>query len=134
MEDAVKAEAIVEALRGFRYLYSNERELQLGVARALKAKGIPFVREKDLGRAGGTIDFMVGRVGIEVKIKGSPSAVARQLMRYCECDEVEEIILFTGAARLGALPTALRGKRLLVVTLWASMLSGGERPRKRRKS
>lgn len=116
------AREIIRVLKGYKYLYSSEKVLQEAVARVLEAKGISFEREKDLGRKAGIVDFMVGRIAIEIKIKGSPSQVARQLIRYCECPDVDEILLFTGRARLGALPKTLAGKPVRVVGIWESFL------------
>lgn len=112
---------VIEALRSYRFVFSTEKELQDGVAIALTEKNIPFIREKDLGEAG-VIDFCVGTLGIEVKTKGSPSEVSRQLVRYCGSPGISELILLTGRARLGGnLPTKLLGKPLHVVTLWRTM-------------
>lgn len=115
------AHEIIRALRAYRFVYSTEKELQEGVAIALAKKKIPFVREKDLGEAG-VIDFCVGTIGVEIKTKGSPSEVARQLMRYCGSPMISEVILLTGRTRLGNLPEKLSGKPLYVVTLWRTML------------
>lgn len=110
------------AIKSFRFHYSNEKELQEGVGKALTAKGIGFEREKPIGK-GGVIDFLVvGGIGVEIKIKGSPSAVARQLVAYAECGEVSEIVLVTGRSRLGRLPATILGKRVTVVTLWTTFL------------
>lgn len=114
--------AIVKALKAYRFNYQNEKELQEGVEGALAANKIPFEREKILDQYG-TIDFLVdGRIGIEIKTKGSPSAVARQLVRYFKCEKVSELILLTGRSRLGALPPLILGKKLTVVTLWETFL------------
>jgi hypothetical protein len=121
MERLVGAAEIIVALRSYRFIYSTEKELQDGVARALAEKKIPFAREKDLGEAG-VIDFCVGTIGIEIKTKGSPSEVARQLMRYCGSPMISELILLTGRTRLGNLPAKLLDKPLYVVTLWRTML------------
>lgn len=114
---------IVQAVRAYRFHYSNEKELQEAVAKALLAAGIPFEREKILPEDFGTIDFLVdGRIGVEIKIKGSPSAVARQLLRYLKCREISELVLVTGRAKLGNLPGEILGKKLTVVTLWETFL------------
>ncbi len=114
---------IVKALKAHRFNYQNEKELQDGVEHVLMANAIPFEREKILGGRFGTIDFLIdGRIGIEIKIKGSPSSVARQLVRYFECERVGELILLTGRERLGHLPSMILGKRLTVVSLWETFL------------
>jgi hypothetical protein len=114
--------AVVKALKAYRFNYSSEKELQEGVERVLSAAMIPFEREKILGEYG-TIDFLVdGHIGIEIKTKGSPSAVARQLVRYFKCGDITELILLTGRSRLGKLPATILGKKLTVVTLWETFL------------
>ena len=71
----------------------------------------------------GTIDFLIdGKIGLEIKIKGSPSAVTRQLMRYFECAMLKELVLVTGRAKLWNLPREILGKRLTVVSLWETFL------------
>lgn len=113
---------VVKALKQHRFNYSSEKELQEGVEHVLMAHAIPHEREKVLGKFG-TIDFLVdGRIGLEIKTKGSPSAVARQLMRYFECDMVSELILVTGKSGLGKLPPRMLSKKLTVVSLWESFL------------
>lgn len=115
--------AIVQAIRKHRFNYANEKDLQEGLEHVLKEHAIPFEREKILGGKFGTIDFLVdGRIGIEIKIKGSPSAVGRQLIRYFECETISELVLLTGRAKLGNLPKEILGKKLTVVTLWETFL------------
>lgn len=118
---------LVKALKSHRYSYQNEKELQEGVEQVLKGLGVPFEREKQLPGDAGIIDFLVGgwaggSVGIEIKTQGSPSEVARQLIRYCGCDLIRELILLTGRSRLGQLPKEMLGKKLTVVTLWETFL------------
>ncbi len=119
----IETKVLVAALRKHRFNYSNEKDLQEGIEAALMQAAIPFEREKILGSGHGTIDFLVdGRIGVEIKIKGSPSGVARQLVRYVECDAVTELVLITGRMLLGRLPAVLRGKKLTVVNLWETFL------------
>lgn len=113
---------LVASLRKRRFNYANEKDLQAGIETVLKADGFEFVRECQLGDAG-VIDFLVaGCVGIEVKIKGSPSEVARQLLRYAGRDEVRGLVLVTGRAALSALPSKLLAKPLTLVELWRTFL------------
>lgn len=107
------------ALRAFRFRFSSERDLHRGVARALARKAIPFEDEVDLGGDLGIIDFLVDdRIGLELKIKGSPVEVTRQLLDYAESPRIEELVLCTGRARLGDMPPTLGGKPFHVVSLW----------------
>ncbi len=119
----IETDAVVLALRKRRFNYSGEKELQEGVEQVLSEEAIPFEREKILPDGAGTIDFLVdGRIGIEIKIKGSPSEVTRQLLRYCECVQVGELVLVTARVTLGKLPPEILGKKLTVVNLWRTFL------------
>ncbi len=113
---------LVTALRKYQFNFSNEAELQDGIEEVLKAQGCQFDRERAL-RDAGVIDFLLaGGIGIEVKIKGSPVLVTRQLLRYAGCTEVKELVLVTARSRLGDLPATLQGKRVTVVSLWEQAL------------
>lgn len=118
----VTVDEIRRVLRAVKYTYSTEKELQDGIARVLGAAGVAVDREYKLADDLGVIDFRVGRIGIEIKTKGSPTQVARQLIRYCKSDELDEIILVTGRVALGELPDQLGGKKLYVLALWGSFL------------
>ena len=111
-----------DVLAGYRFRFASERDLQDGIARVLDDAGIAHRREAPLGPLGraGTIDFLVGDVGIEVKIKGALAQVTRQLHRYAEEPAVRELLLVTGSAQLDRLPRALCGKPLDVLHLLAS--------------
>lgn len=120
---AVSVENVLKTLRSQRFMYQNEKDLQAGIEKAFKADGIPFEREKEIGQEGDVIDFLVsGGIGVEAKTKGSPSAVARQLLAYAECPEIRTLVLITGKARLGRLPPTLASKMLHVVSLWKTFL------------
>lgn len=120
---------LVTLLKSHRFNYSSEKDLQAGIETLLNERGYLYEREASLGDAG-VIDFLLigafgverGGIGIEVKIKGSPAEVARQLLRYAERNEINEIILVTGRARLGKLPETLHGKPITVVPMWESFL------------
>ncbi len=87
-----KALLIESALKSYRYSYANEIEFQDGVAKALDNAFIAYRREVDLGPVG-IIDFVVGTIGIEVKIKGARNSALRQIRRYAECEEIDGFIL-----------------------------------------
>lgn len=120
---AVSAADIARTLRGYRYNFGNEIALQDGIERVFKENGIGYRRECRLGAAG-IIDFMVERIGLEVKIKGSPSSVGRQVVDYLGSAELDEIVVVTSrilAASYLRVPE-LVGKRITVVDLWAQNL------------
>ena len=125
---------VASILRSCRIRYGTEKELQDGIEQVFHARGVDHRREEPLGRAG-TIDFLVlGRVGetplhrpigVEVKIKGSPAAVARQLHRYAESPAIGSLILATTVLRHVrgiAIGDELAGKPFLLVHLSGSVL------------
>lgn len=67
------------------------------------------------------IDFLVNdSIGIEVKLKGSRRAIYLQCARYCEFDQVQELILVTNRAM--ALPHYINDKPCAVVNLGMAWL------------
>lgn len=75
----------------------SEREMQMAIAKLLVENGIQFRPEARLSSRD-RIDFLVGRVGIEVKHAGSYQQVASQLLRYAESDSVDAVLLVTDRA------------------------------------
>ena len=115
----VSATEIARILKGYRYNFGTEIALQDGIERVLKENGIGHRREVRLGDAG-IIDFMVERIGVEVKIKGSPSAVGRQVLDYLGRPELDEIVVVTSRALSASYLRVpeLAGKKVTVVDLW----------------
>lgn len=108
-------EAICLALGGRAMCTIDESELASAVARLLTEAGIPFEQEYRLSSRD-RIDFMVGSVGVELKVEGSPADIIRQLHRYAEHDAIEELVLVTTRRKHAFLiPRELRGKKIAVV-------------------
>lgn len=99
-----------------RYRFTTERELGDGITELLTQYGIPFEREAIVADTD-RIDFLVGRIGVELKTKGSPSAVAAQLLRYAQNSAFDGLILVTSRTQLSRLPDTLHGKPLWIVNL-----------------
>jgi hypothetical protein len=119
MEPEQHLRALVRVLSEYRYPIGSESDFQAGVESVLQQHEIPFVREWDLGREFGRIDFYLPQfcTGIELKVKGSPSDVARQLYRYCQSPDVAAVVLLTGRHRLARMPASMNGKPLMSVWL-----------------
>lgn len=116
------AAAVVEAIRGCRFRWSSEQELQRGLAGALEAAGYTVAREVPLN-AHNRIDFLIERVGIEVKTSGGWRDVDRQLQRYLTSPLLDELVLVTARARHRRIPPSLAtSKRLIVHQLEVSGL------------
>lgn len=111
----MKPETLLALLKNARFHGSNEMDIQDGIASLLTENGVFFEREVDLGPSM-RIDFMCGRIGLEVKVAGSRMNVMRQLKRYCDCDAVDAVILVTICAK-HKMPTTLSEKRVCVVHL-----------------
>jgi len=93
-----------------RYRHAqDELKLQEEIAVRLGEHQIAFEREVRLSKTD-RIDFMVGAIGVEVKVKGAAHAVMRQLLRYTEDARIAELVLFTTHAQHAYVATELGGK------------------------
>lgn len=83
------------AFVGRRLNLQDEKRLQSDICAAFDLHNIPYAREVSFDN--GVVDFMVGGLAIEVKIRGRASAMSiyRQLERYSQSDRVEAILLIT---------------------------------------
>lgn len=71
-------------------------------------------------KAAERIDFMVGRVGIELKVDGGSAEVLRQLDRYAASPDVDALVLISSRRRLLiGLPAELRDKPLAGICVGA---------------
>lgn len=102
-----------------RYRWSSEADLQDGLEQLFQILMLNYEREVKLAD-GERIDFMVGRVGVEVKIKGTQTSVLAQLERYAP--HVDELVLVTGRLQLTRMPETVGGVPLTVVPLMRSLL------------
>src|SRR5574341_431700 len=85
-----------------RWPIGLELDFQNAVAAVLDQANVNYVREYQTGD--GPIDFYFpeDHIGLELKVKGSPAAVVRQLQRYAKCDDIAVIVLLTGHASLAS--------------------------------
>ncbi|TDX78696.1 hypothetical protein EDF35_1910 [Rathayibacter sp. PhB151] len=127
---AVQIQAMPTATHG------SEAELQAalaahidGMARAAVTDDPGVVREVPLSDGHSRIDLMVYPaitggpfIGVEVKVKGAPADVFRQLARYAECEEVHGLVLVTTSSRHLRMPRTFDNGKPLVV---AMLLEGG---------
>ena len=109
-------QTVLDALRELRSpfaLYENDIH-QMVAARLTKA-GLTFQHEAKIG-PGCRIDYLVDRVGIEIK-KGRPDAaqLKRQLMRYAACEDVDALIVIS--SRSVSLPASAMGKPVYGIVL-----------------
>ncbi len=101
----------------------NEVQLQDRIAQILQMAGIVFDRE--CATATGPVDFIIGDVALEIKTSGSPTAIARQLIRYLNEERFRSLILVTTrpiALPLSEVETAHGTKPIHVIDLWRNFL------------
>ena|SRR5579862_6899691 len=111
-------ESVSKLILAHRYQFGDEKALQLALARLLDRNKIAFEREKQL--SGGPIDFFLNEtaIGLEIKTKGSPSAVSAQLLRYANDPALSGILLVTTKTTVARfIPSFLAGKPSGVVSL-----------------
>ncbi len=89
----VTADDVARAVSGRGYRFADEHGLHDLLVGALSHLG-PVEREVVVPGAG-RIDLAVGRVGVEVKVAGTPAAVDRQLARYRASGAFDAVVLVT---------------------------------------
>lgn len=118
MTDTLQTEirSITDALSTIRTpAVPGEYDLHTEVSAALTKAGIEHTHEHRLAPRC-RIDFLAGRVGIEIK-KGRPvpSALREQLARYLKSDALDAIVVVTQQAVL--LPRTIAGKPVEQISL-----------------
>jgi hypothetical protein len=109
-------DAIARTIRGCRFRYSSEDELQQGLAQALTEAGFGVEREVRLD-SHSRLDLLVGRVAVEVKVAGPARGVRAQVDRYLLNDRLDGLVLVTSRVRHVTLPRESNGKPIVVVEL-----------------
>lgn len=113
--------AVVRALTGIRFPLEHEKQTQQRIWSTLQsaqsngtiAGHAVFRREVTI--AGGVIDFLIGDCGVEIKIKGQPAAICRQLKAYAAEPTLSGLVLVT--SKPVAVPQCLAGKPVAVFDL-----------------
>jgi hypothetical protein len=107
---------ILDSLQGCRFHCYHEDELQAAIAEVLHAASVDFLREEEIS-SGSRIDFLIGTIGLEVKVQCSLAALTRQAHRYLQSDKVSDLIVVTTKSHHRQLPARLNGKPVVVVHL-----------------
>lgn len=94
---------------------TNEYVVQDAIEKLLRDRALDYRREHVLS-VGDRIDFLVGDVGVEVKIDGGKGAVLRQLFRYAVHPGIAGLVLVTTRAKhLQGLPPTIFKKPVVGV-------------------
>ena len=112
---------MAKILNAFRFRFITEKDLQDGIESVLVCNQIPYKREHSLNIADRP-DFMVNRIAVEVKIKGSLADLLRQASRYAANSEVDAILVVGSPHWLSRVPASLSGKPVHTVRLIGSLL------------
>ena len=113
MTAPVDGAIVADLIARTRFHAADEASLQAGVAEMLYQAGVPARREVRLTRRE-RIDFLIGRLGVEVKVKGGVSDVRRQLVRYAATGLLDEILLISTHVTHGQ----LHGSEVGVLRVW----------------
>lgn len=113
--DEHEVDGLLAKLSQYEYPLGSELALQNHVEEVLKAEGVAYKREHRFS-ATDRIDFLATEIGIECKVKGGPSDVLSQLLRYADRPEVSSVILLTTRHTHRFPMQELRGKPFRV--LW----------------
>jgi hypothetical protein len=91
-------ESIIDALKK-RHPTSTESELEASIKATIESGGFDVITQKIITKRD-RIDLFVPIIGlgVEVKIAGSYTRVAEQLLRYAEHEEVNALLLVTSKA------------------------------------
>lgn len=104
-------------LGGRRYRYRDEASLHDALSAVLDAALVEH--EHEVRIEGGRIDFVVGKVGIEVKVKGSVEVLRRQLEGYSTDRDLNELLVVTTRPAHKTVPDRIGDKRVRVVDIGA---------------
>ncbi len=112
-------DAVAATLRGYRFSYASEADLQSAIADVL-TDAFPHTtvtREVRLPAGLGRVDVLIGRVVVEVKVAGTGDSLGRQVRRYASSDQVDGVVIVTNRVRHARVPEAVGGKPVVVVGL-----------------
>ena len=109
-------------IRGHRFRYINEDQLQEGIAAALWELGIEVKREVQIDKGRSRLDLLCERIGVEVKVKAPTARVLAQVARYLRSDALDGMVVVTVSPKHTQLPKIVAGKPLEVVTITAGGL------------
>lgn len=109
---------VLTVLDQYRFVYSNEKQLQQSIYDVLADEGVSIDRERSLAPFG-VVDFMKDGVAFEIKIKGQKKNIYRQCRDYCKHEDVKALVLVTANAM--GLPENMEGKPSFVYRLSGKM-------------
>jgi hypothetical protein len=122
--DAIQwIEHLSKMLSGYRFNFSNEKDLQAGLGKVFMKLDEVFFPEHRLSDED-IVDFYfpAKKIGVEAKIDHSLSDLTRQIHRYVQHDSILGILVVTSKARLANLPEEMNHKPIRCHSLLGSVL------------
>ena len=116
----MQPEALATIVAKYKFLVTSEQDLSAQFSSVLITHGIGFKKEVAVGND--RIDFMLeDDLGVELKVRGSFGAVARQLHHYARSDKVPSLVLLTTLptlSRFGTSTMCEKPFRVILVRTW----------------
>ncbi|HEV7674478.1 MAG TPA: hypothetical protein VGQ12_08105 [Candidatus Angelobacter sp.] len=109
-----------QLFRQYTFASSTEDELQRAVAQCLDMNQIAYMREVRVSQTDRP-DFLLDTVAIEIKIGGSLSEVTRQIHRYAQRDDIQEVLLVTTCAKHLDIPDEFNGKPIVTLCIGVAL-------------
>lgn len=85
---------LIKILSSERIPVQNEKETQSAIEKILLEKFVPYAKEYKLDEKN-IPDFFITGIAVEVKIKGNARKIYKQCERYCQFEQVSELLLIT---------------------------------------
>lgn len=109
-------------IRSKRFIFNGEKHLQVTLNNVFlpvfpqTKREVYLGKMKDIGDLDlGIIDFMIDDIGVEIKIKGSPLEIFRQIERYALHPSINHVVLITNVTM--TLPETVNGKPAHIIYL-----------------
>lgn len=115
----IDIQELCRILSSQKFVLDNEKSVQLQIENVLIDRKIEYKREFSLNDAD-IIDFMIGDIGLEVKLKCPKRQIYRQCVRYAEHEEIKTLLLMSATAM--GLPTEILGKPVYALSLTKAWL------------
>ncbi|CAN5460761.1 hypothetical protein BH10ACT3_BH10ACT3_17170 [soil metagenome] len=115
MTRVATADDLARVVRANRFFYADEDGLHQGLGAAWTEAGYTVRHEVKID--GGRIDFVVDRVGVEVKIAGTGDRVFQQCAAYAADRRLDALLVVTTRFRHTFLPSIVGGKPLTTVLI-----------------
>ncbi len=110
---------LIKVISALRLNVTDEKITQQEIANAFLANAFMVNREHKLD-ANNIPDFFIDGIAIEVKIKGTARKIYKQCERYCQFDDVKQLMLITN--RSMGFPATINGKPCYVLNLGKAWL------------